>query len=110
MRMIRWWSLPSRRNVSRRTQVERLEDRRLLAGVGPLVISEFMADHSAGLVDENNEFSDWIEIHNPTAAAVNADGFYLTDDAAPLTKWRLPAVSVPANGYLIVFASDKNRT
>src|SRR5688572_4310034 len=107
--MRHWWPVRFRRSVSR-SPVESLESRRLLSGAGPLVISEFMADHSAGLVDENNEFSDWIEIHNPTAAAVNADGFYLTDDAALLTKWRLPAVSVPANGYLIVFASDKNRT
>src|SRR5688500_5996956 len=108
--MIRSSSVRTRFNVPRQTPVEPLESRRLLAGVGPLVISEFMADHSAGLVDENNEFSDWIEIHNPTATAVNVDGYYLTDDAALLTKWRLPAVNIGANGYLIVFASDKDRT
>ena len=107
--MRHWWPVRSRRSVPR-SPVESLESRRLLSGAGPLVISEFMADHSAGLVDENNEFSDWIEIHNPTATAVNVDGYYLTDDAALLTKWRLPAVNIAGNGYLVVFASDKNRT
>src|SRR5918993_3331236 len=107
--MRHWWPVRSRRSVSR-SPVESLEGRRLLSGAGPLVISEFMADHTTGLVDENNEFSDWIEIHNPTATPLNADGYYLTDDRAILTKWRLPAVNIPANGYLVVFASDKNRT
>jgi hypothetical protein len=81
----------------------------LLTGAGPLVINEFMADHSTGLADEDGEFSDWIEIRNPTAVPVNADGYYLTDDAAVPTKWRLPAVSIPAGGYQLVFASGKNR-
>ncbi len=37
-------------------------------------------------------------------------GWSLTDDALNLTKWTLPAVSIPANGRLIVFASGKDRT
>jgi hypothetical protein len=34
----------------------------------------------------------------------------LTDETNNLIKWRFPNVSLAANGYLIVFASDKNRT
>lgn len=94
----------------RKITVEALERRALLSGAGPLVISEFMADNSTGLRDENLEYSDWIEIHNPTAAPIDANGYYLTDDAGLLTKWRLPSVNVPANGYITVFASDKDRT
>ena len=30
------------------------------------VISEFMASNSTTLKDEFREYSDWIEIHNPT--------------------------------------------
>ena len=29
------------------------------------VISEFMADNDTVLADEDGDFSDWIEIHNP---------------------------------------------
>lgn len=79
------------------------------AGDG-LVISEFLAINDGGLKDENNEASDWIEIHNPHANAVEMDGWYLTDSASDLTKWRLPAGTVPALGYVVVFASGKNRT
>ena len=100
----------ARRAARQRAAIEPLERRSLLTGAGPLVISEFMADNSTGLRDENLEYSDWIEIHNPTAAAINLDGYYLTDDEGLLTKWRLPAVTLAANGYRVVFASDKNRT
>lgn len=33
-----------------------------------LRISEFMAVNNSGLQDADGEFSDWIEIHNPTPA------------------------------------------
>lgn len=73
------------------------------------VISELMASNSSTLADEDGNASDWIEIHNPDTNSVNLDGWYLTDDPANLTKWRFPATSIPAGGYLIVFASDENR-
>ena len=87
---------------------EALEARQMLAGNTP-VISEFMAVNGDTLADQDGAYSDWIEIHNPTAGAVNLDGYYLTDDAASLTKWRLPAVALPSGGNLVVFASGKDR-
>src|SRR5206468_688875 len=75
-----------------------------------VVISEFLASNVNGIVDEDNAHSDWIEIHNNDAVAVNLSGWSLTDDAASLTKWTFPSVNVPAGGYLVVFASSKNRT
>src|SRR5688572_23595730 len=91
-----------------RAVVEAVE-RRVLLAANP-VISEFMASNSHRLADADGEYSDWIEIHNPDVAAVNLNGWYLTDDAAAMTKWRFPAVSVAPGGRLVVFASDKNRT
>src|SRR5690348_15996215 len=82
----------------------------LLSGVGPLEISEFMANNSTGLTDENCDYSDWIEIHNPTPAAINASGYFLTDDPAVPNKWQLPALSIPGAGYTVIFASGKDRT
>lgn len=73
------------------------------------LISEFMAQNNTVLADEDGTFSDWIEIYNPGPGATNLSGFYLTDDANHLTKWQLPAQSITAGGYLLVFASGKNR-
>src|SRR5882672_1030711 len=74
-----------------------------------LRISEFMAANNGPLADEDGEFSDWIEIHNPGASSVNLGGWYLTDRTSDLTQWRFPGTNLAANGYLIVFASAKDR-
>lgn len=78
--------------------------------LSPFVINEFMASNSASIVDENGEYSDWIEIRNTTTNAANLAGYFLTDDPARLTQWAFPSVNVPAAGYLVVYASGKNRT
>lgn len=74
-----------------------------------VVISEFMASNGKTLADEDGDYSDWIELYNTGSVTVNLNGWYLTDNASQLTKWRLPAVSLPAKGLLVVFASSKNR-
>jgi hypothetical protein len=77
---------------------------------GALRINEFLAINDNGLVDEDGNDSDWVEIFNPDLVAAPLDGHYLTDDPLDLTKWQFPATSVPGLGYLVVFASDKDRT
>jgi len=74
-----------------------------------LVISEFVADNVYGLSDEDNDEEDWIEILNTTGSSINLAGWSLTDDASDLDKWRFPAVTLPAGGRIVVFASGKNR-
>jgi len=73
------------------------------------VISEFMADNNSTLADEDGQFSDWIEIYNPTVAPINLSGYFLTDNKSEPTLWPFPSVSLPAGGHLLVFASGKNR-
>lgn len=73
------------------------------------VISEFMASNATTVADEDGAYSDWIEIHNPDAVAVDLAGWFLTDSATNKSKWQFPAVVVPAGGYLVVFASSKDR-
>ena len=72
-------------------------------------ISEFMAANSSTLADDDGAFSDWIEIFNPETGPVNLAGWYLTDTATSKTKWQFPSVTIPSGGYLVVFASGKNR-
>ncbi len=74
------------------------------------VITEFMAANSSAVPDDDGAFSDWLELHNPTADAISLDGWYLTDSASNKTKWRLPAVTLEPDAYLVVYASNKNRT
>ncbi len=82
---------------------------------GPL-INEFMASSGstaplgAGeILDEDGDSSDWIEIHNPGGQSVDMSGWYLTDDADDLTKWRFPdGTQLGRGGFMLVFASGKD--
>lgn len=77
---------------------------------GPaLMISEFLASNQTGLRDGDGDTSDWIEVHNASAAAVALEGWYLTDDPADLTQWQFPSVQIGPGEYRVVFASGKDR-
>jgi hypothetical protein len=78
--------------------------------VGQPIISEFMASNDSTVQDDDGDFSDWIEIHNPGDSSINLAGWYLTDDADEKTKWQFPAITLEADAYLLVFASDEDRT
>lgn len=75
-----------------------------------VVISEFMADDDLTLYDDDCDRSDWIEIHNGASLPVNLLGWSLTDDPIDLGKWHFPAYTLEPNAYLVVFASQKNKT
>jgi hypothetical protein len=77
---------------------------------GSIIISEIMAHNRSTLQDEDGAFSDWIELYNTTNQAVSLDGWHLTDQVEVPTLWTFPDVSIPAHSYLIVFASQKDRT
>jgi len=81
----------------------------VFADSNKIVITEFMAVNSNSIVDEDNEHSDWLELFNNTDSAVDLAGWYLSDDAANLKQWQFPAITIPKGGYLVVFASGKNR-
>ena len=74
------------------------------------LISEFLASNGTSIADEDEQASDWIEIHNPEQTPVQLEGYHLTDDPNILTKWTFPSVSLAGRGYIIVWASGKNRT
>ena len=63
-----------------------------------LRISEFLAENDGGLVDQDGESPDWIEIQNTTASVVNLAGWRLTDNQTNLTKWIFPATNLSAGG------------
>lgn len=97
----------SRHRLRKLRGVERLEDRILLAAQP--IITEFMASNSTTIEDGFGNDSDWIELYNAGDAAVDLQGYYLTDNLNNLTKWSFTTSTVLNPGqYMIVFASDLN--
>ena len=72
-------------------------------------ITEIMTDNQASLVDEDGGFPDWIEIYNPDQVSVDLSGWHLTDDEDNLSKWKFPRALVPPGGFIVVFASGKDK-
>ena len=69
------------------------------------IITEFLADNDTTLNDEDEDSSDWIEIHNPDTTPIDLAGYHLTDEVSNPTLWTFPSVTLAPGDYLIVFAS-----
>lgn len=72
-------------------------------------INEFMASNNRTLTDDFGASSDWIELHNPGTEHVNLLGWSLTDRADEPAQWRFPRRILEPGGYLVVFASNRDR-
>jgi hypothetical protein len=73
-------------------------------------INEFMALNQTVLTDEDGEYSDWIEIYNPSGTGVDLQGYGLSDEPGFPHKWIFPDITISAGEYLIIFASGKDRS
>ncbi|MDA0812826.1 MAG: lamin tail domain-containing protein, partial [Verrucomicrobia bacterium] len=79
------------------------------AAFGNLVINEFIASNRSGRLDEDGEASDWIELFNFGNSAIALSGWSLSDDSNDPGQFVLPARTLPAGGYLVIFATGKDR-
>jgi hypothetical protein len=71
-------------------------------------INEILAANIKGLLDEQGNAEDWIELYNADSTAVNLDGWSLTDDPNEPNMWIFPAVTIQPGAYLVVFASGND--
>ena len=83
----------------------------ILPADGPSVlINEFMASNRSTIADEDGDYSDWIELHNPTNDTVDLSGWGLSDNPNDPFRWQFPQETIiPPLGYLFVWASGKDR-
>ena len=80
-----------------------------LAATAQARLTELMASNTHTLIDEDGDFSDWIELQNTTSNRVSLLNWALTDSTGTPGKWRFPATNLAPNSFLVVFASGKNR-
>ncbi|HKQ38067.1 MAG TPA: lamin tail domain-containing protein, partial [Verrucomicrobiae bacterium] len=79
------------------------------AGRGDLVINEILAANQTGLLDEDGGVEDWIEIYNRGTSTLDLSGWSLSDDPEDPGRWSFTSGSISPGGYVIVFASGKDR-
>ena len=74
-----------------------------------IVINEYSAANYDTHTDNYGEYEDWVELYNPTSAAIDIFGWYLTDKPANPTKWMVPSSFViPANEVAIIYCSGRD--
>ncbi|MEO0558812.1 MAG: lamin tail domain-containing protein, partial [Bacteroidota bacterium] len=80
------------------------------ASAQSVVVNELLASNTATLADPDfGDYADWIELYNPANSAVDLSGYTLTDDLTEPARWRIPdGTTIPAGGYLILWADGEN--
>ncbi|MBK7998289.1 MAG: lamin tail domain-containing protein [Verrucomicrobia bacterium] len=74
--------------------------------VGGPVLNEVLARNES-VLSPWAEYSDWIELANPTAAPLNLAGFSLSDSPNGAGQWVIPSgVTIPANGFVRVWCDS----
>jgi len=74
-----------------------------------IYISEIMANNTYTLTDDDNDYSDYIEIYNEYGSSINLKNYYLSDDEFDTKKWKFPDIEIKSKEYLIIYASGKDK-
>lgn len=72
-----------------------------------LCINELMPDNESATADETGAYPDWFELHNPTEAAIDLTGWYVTDSRLDPRRHTLGALTLEPNGFLVLWADNQ---
>lgn len=76
-----------------------------------VVINEYSASNLSTVLDNYQEYEDWIELYNSGTVSVNIGDYYLSDNPANPMRWKFPAsVVIPSHGYLKIWASGRDES
>jgi hypothetical protein len=75
-----------------------------------LVINELMQSNIECTMDDIKEFPDsWVELYNPTDAAINLKDYKISNKNKEKKAWQLPDKTVAAKGYAIVYCDKEGK-
>lgn len=74
-----------------------------------IVINEIMSSNFYTIQDEDGDYEDWIELYNVSNTSINLENYSISDDESNPQRWTFPSVEIPPNGFLLIFASGKDR-
>ena len=79
--------------------------------VGDIVINEFMVKNKAYILNEYNEFADWIELYNTSDKTLDLSNMYLsnTDEDLQMSQITKNTALLP-HSYLIIWCDKKAST
>ncbi len=77
-----------------------------------VLVNEWMANNKSTVANPlDGQFDDWFELYNAGGTTVDLSGYFLSDTLANPAKWTIPqGTTIPANGFLIVWADNNGTT
>ena len=73
-----------------------------------LTINEVMSSNSLTITDVEGDYPDWIELYNGGTTVLNLENYGISDAGDADSCWLFPNVTIEPNGFLLIFASDKD--
>lgn len=75
-----------------------------------LKINEVMQSNVECIMDDIKEFPDsWVELYNPTDAAINLKDYKISNKNKVKKAWQLPDQKVPADGHVIIYCDKEGK-
>ncbi|MBQ3768438.1 MAG: CotH kinase family protein [Prevotella sp.] len=75
-----------------------------------LKINELMQSNVECIMDDIKEFPDsWVELYNPTDAAINLKDYKISNKNKVKKAWQLPDQQVPAGSYVIIYCDKEGK-
>ena len=75
-----------------------------------LVINEIMQSNVETIMDDIKEFPDsWVELYNPTDAAINLQDYKIGTKDKESKAWQLPNKEVAAKGYVLIYCDKEGK-
>ena len=75
-----------------------------------LVINELMQSNVENIMDDIHEFPDsWVELYNPTDAAINLKDYKISNKNKEKKAWQLPDKTVQAKGYVVIYCDKEGK-
>ena len=75
-----------------------------------LVINELMQSNIECIMDDIKEFPDsWVELYNPTDAAINLQDYKISIKNKVNKAYQLPNKQVPAGGYIVIYCDKEEK-
>ena len=75
-----------------------------------LKINELMTNNVSAVWDDSYNYSMWVELYNTASYSIAQYSYFLTDDPAQPTKWRLPSRIITSKGYSLLWMERPDRT
>lgn len=75
-----------------------------------LIINELMQSNIECIMDDIKEFPDsWVELYNPTDAAINLKDYKISNKNKVAKAWQLPDQEVPAKSYVLIYCDKEEK-